>query len=103
MADPVLSTLSEINRELHDRMFELLNFCFPSAWNNPSQVIYSPSDDLDFATQLYQIQNGSANSIKLPFAFYTRYTGEFASRTYDHSLRPWADNMAQSPKEMGLT
>jgi hypothetical protein len=88
---PSLSTLSEINKELQARIFELLSYMAPLIWNNPNQVIYSPSDDLAMATQIYKMTMGSAAApnLMLPFAFFNRYTGEVVHRTYEHALRPW--------------
>jgi hypothetical protein len=99
MTEQVLSTLSEINRQLKDRMYELMNFIMPSYWTDLKQVIYSPSDDLDFATQLYQEKYGSptAPNLILPFAFLTRYTGEAVLRTYEQALRPWNDWLSSHP------
>jgi hypothetical protein len=86
-----LSTLSEINGQLQARFFELLNFIAPTYWTDSSQVIYSPSDDLNYVTILYKQQKGSeaAPNLMLPFAFFTRYTGEVVHRTYEHAIRPW--------------
>jgi hypothetical protein len=88
---PSLSTLSEINKELQARIFELLNFIAPLIWTNSNQVIYSPSDDLNMAIQIYKMTLGSAAApnLMLPFAFFNRYTGEVVHRTYEHALRPW--------------
>ena len=103
MPEQILSTLSEINRQLQDRMYELLNYIMPPYWNDPNKVIYSPSDDLDFATELYQVKYGSqaAPNIILPFAFLTRYTGEAVIRTYEQALRPWNVALVSSPPADG--
>jgi len=96
-----LSTLSEINKQLEARLFELLNYIAPGYWNDPSRLIYSPSPDLDMATQLFKMQNGSdkAPNLLVPFAFFTRYTGEVVHRTYEHAIRPWDPWLSTHPQE----
>jgi hypothetical protein len=95
-----LSTLSEINQELQLRMFELLNFVLPWEWVDPGQVIYSPRDDLDYASQIYQLKYpNNTGSIKLPFAYFTRSTTEVVERTYDQALRPWCPPISTQPPE----
>lgn len=97
--DQSLSTLSEINKQLETRLFELLNYIAPNYWTDPSQLIYSPSDDLAMATKLYKQSKGSvaAPNLMLPFAFFNRYTGEVVHRTYEHALRPWDPWLSTHP------
>jgi len=96
--DKSLSTLSEVNRELQSRMFELLNYMVPSVWTDPGQVIYSPRDDLDYASQIYQLKYpNQTGSIQLPFAYFSRSTTEVVERTYDHALRPWTTWLTTHP------
>ena len=99
LQDQALSTLSEINRQLELRMYELLHYIAPYIWTDSNQVIYSPSDDLDFATQIYLLKNKSAGNIILPFAYYTRDTGQISDRTYDHALRPFDGWLSTHAKE----
>jgi hypothetical protein len=96
-----LSTLSEINKQLEARLFELLNYIAPLSWTDPRQLVYSPSDDLDMATQIYKMSLGSAAApnLMLPFAFFNRYTGEVVHRTYEHALRPWDPWLSSHPGE----
>lgn len=99
---PSLSTLSEINKELQARIFELLSYMAPLIWTDPNQLIYSPSDDLAYATDLYKKKLGStdAPNLMLPFAFFNRYTGEVVHRTYEHALRPWDPWVAPHRNEL---
>ena len=94
-----LSTLSEINKQLETRLFELLNFIAPTYWVNPNQLVYSPSDDLAMAIQIYKMTLGSeaAPNLILPFAFFNRYTGEVVHRTYEHAIRPWNPWLSTHP------
>ena len=96
---PSLSTLSEINQQLQARLFELLNFIAPGYWVDPSRLIYSPSDDLAMAVQIFKMKNGSdvAPNLMIPFAFFNRYTGEVVHRTYEHALRPWNPWLSTHP------
>lgn len=96
-----LSTLSEINKQLEARLFELLNYIAPTYWINPNQLIYSPSDDLAMAVQIYKMTLGSevAPNLILPFAFFNRYTGEVVHRTYEHAIRPWNPWLSSHPSE----
>ena len=98
---PSLSTLSEVNKQLQGRLFELLNYIAPNYWTNPAQLIYSPSDDLQMAIQIYKMTQGSAAApnLMLPFAFFNRYTGEVVHRTYEHALRPWDPWLSSHPGE----
>jgi hypothetical protein len=96
-----LSTLSEINKQLQARIFELLNYIAPNYWTDPNQLIYSPSDDLAMAVYQYKLKLGSdvAPNLILPFAFFNRYTGEVVHRTYEHALRPWDPWLSSHPGE----
>jgi hypothetical protein len=94
-----LSTLSEINKQIEARLFELLNFIAPNYWTDPSRLIYSPSDDLAMAIQKFKMTEGSdkAPNLLIPFAFFSRYTGEVVHRTYEHAIRPWNPGLSTHP------
>jgi hypothetical protein len=94
-------TLSEINKQLQARIFELLSYIAPNYWTDPNQLIYSPSDDLAMAIYQYKMKLGSdvAPNLMLPFAFFNRYTGEVVHRTYEHALRPWDPWLSTHPGE----
>jgi hypothetical protein len=82
-------------------MYELLNYVAPMVWNNPGQVIYSPRDDLDYASYLYQLRHPEmVGSIILPFAYFSRSTSEVVERTYDHALRPWDPPLSTHPNNI---
>jgi hypothetical protein len=94
------STLSEINKQLEARLFELLNYIAPGYWTDPSRLIYSPSDDLAMAIDIFKKKNGSdvAPNLLIPFAFFNRYTGEVVHRTYEHAIRPWNPWLSTHPR-----
>jgi hypothetical protein len=94
-------TLTEITAQIQARIFELLNYIAPNYWTDPSRLIYSPSDDLAMATQIFKMQNGSdaAPNLQVPFAFFNRYTGEVVHRTYEHAIRPWDPWLGTHPGE----
>jgi hypothetical protein len=93
MPEVMKSSLSEVNKEVNDRMFELLNFVAPEYWTDPSRIVYSPVDDLDYASTLYQEHKGSENAqnLQIPFAYFTRATQQAVGDTYDFAKRPWAE------------
>jgi hypothetical protein len=89
MTEPLTSTMNELNQQLKIRMFELLNFVAPEIWGSDSNLIYSPIDDLSYATLLFQEGKTSDNAqnLLMPFAYYTRGTADAAGDTYNWARR----------------
>jgi hypothetical protein len=87
------STLNEINQQISIRAFELLSYLAPRTWTDARRIVYSPIDEFESAIEIFEgtLSLQKPEHLQVPFAYFTRYTGQAVGSTYDFARRPWAE------------
>jgi hypothetical protein len=87
------STLNEINHQLQLLLFRFMNDISPRTWTDPKRLIYSPVDDLDFATTLFEGRDTKSRPehLLVPFAYFTRASGQATGDTWNYARQPGRD------------
>jgi hypothetical protein len=96
------STLNEINAELQKVLFRFMNNISPRTWTDPRRLIYSPLDDLDVATTLFEGRDTRSRPehLQIPFGYFTRDTTPAQGNTWDYARRPYWDWISSKAREL---
>jgi hypothetical protein len=70
-----------------------MNSISPRTWTDPKRLIYSPVDDLDYATLLFEGDDTKQRPehLLIPFAYFTRDPGPAEDDTWSYAHRPYSE------------